>query len=57
MSFPIVYQKDCMQCGIACLATISEYFGKNIRLTFLNIFASLQLREYPSKESKKLPKF
>lgn len=38
MSFPIVYQKDCMQCGIACLATISEYFGKKYSLNFLEHF-------------------
>jgi ATP-binding cassette subfamily B protein len=38
MNFPIVFQKDCMQCGIACLAAISEYFGKKYSLGFLEQF-------------------
>lgn len=38
MSFPIVYQKDSMQCGIACLAAVSEYYGKKYSLNFLENF-------------------
>lgn len=38
MKFPIVYQKDCMQCGIACLAAISEYYGIKYSLNFLERF-------------------
>lgn len=38
MRFPIVYQKDCMQCGIACLAAISQYYGIKYSLNFLEQF-------------------
>lgn len=38
MGFPIVYQKDSMQCGIACLSMICEYFGRKYPLSFIERF-------------------
>lgn len=28
--FPFIKQKDSMQCGVACLASICEYYGKEL---------------------------
>lgn len=33
MSFPLVRQRDAMQCGIACLTMICRYFGSNIDIS------------------------
>ncbi len=40
MGFPIVFQKDSMQCGIACLSIICEYFGQEYSLRFLERYCS-----------------
>lgn len=31
-SFPFIEQRDTMQCGVACLAMLCRYYGKNISL-------------------------
>ncbi|MDY0153978.1 MAG: cysteine peptidase family C39 domain-containing protein, partial [Prevotella sp.] len=36
MKFPIIYQNDSMQCGIACLQMVSKYFGREYSLHFLS---------------------
>ena len=36
MSFPITFQHDSMQCGIACLQMICKHFGKKFSLDFLS---------------------
>lgn len=36
MAFPFSYQKDSMQCGIACLCMISKHYGKTIPMFFLS---------------------
>lgn len=36
MTFPITYQYDSMQCGIACLQMICKYFGRDYSLDFLS---------------------
>lgn len=38
MRFPVVIQKDSMQCGVACLSMICEHFGKKYSLSFLEKF-------------------
>lgn len=43
--FPFVKQHDAMQCGIASLAMICEYFGKKYSIDFYLIIALQQLRE------------
>ncbi len=40
MSFPEVIQKDSMQCGIACLSIISQYYGQSYSVDFLERFCS-----------------
>jgi len=35
-SFPIKYQHDSMQCGIACLQVICRYYGRNYSLNILS---------------------
>ena len=36
MSFPITFQHDSMQCGIACLQMICKHFGREYSLDFLS---------------------
>lgn len=36
MSFPITFQHDSMQCGIACLQMICRHFGRKFSLDFLS---------------------
>lgn len=36
MSFPITFQHDSMQCGIACLQMICKHFGRKFSLDFLS---------------------
>lgn len=36
MAFPITFQHDSMQCGIACLQMICKHFGKKFSLDFLS---------------------
>ena len=36
MSFPITFQHDSMQCGIACLQMICKHFGREYSLNFLS---------------------
>ena len=36
MSFPITFQHDSMQCGIACLQMICRHFGRKYSLDFLS---------------------
>ena len=36
MSFPITFQHDSMQCGIACLQMICKHFGREYSLGFLS---------------------
>ncbi|WP_434502123.1 cysteine peptidase family C39 domain-containing protein [Prevotella sp.] len=36
MKFPIIYQNDSMQCGVACLQMVSKYFGREYSLHFLS---------------------
>lgn len=36
MAFPISFQHDSMQCGIACLQMICKHFGKKFSLDFLS---------------------
>lgn len=33
MNFPLVRQRDAMQCGIACLTMICRYFGSNMNIS------------------------
>lgn len=33
MSFPLIRQRDAMQCGIACLTMICRYFGSNMNIS------------------------
>lgn len=40
MHFPIIIQRDSMQCGIACLSMICKYFGQDYSLKFLEQFCS-----------------
>lgn len=42
--FPLVMQKDAMQCGIACLAMICRHYGRNYSLAALSevCFATVQ---------------
>lgn len=34
--FPITYQFDTMQCGIACLQMICKYYGRDYSLSYLS---------------------
>lgn len=34
--FPIIYQHDSMQCGIACLQMVCKYFGREYSLESLS---------------------
>ena len=36
MSFPITFQHDSMQCGVACLQMICKHFGREYSLDFLS---------------------
>ena len=36
MKFPIIYQHDSMQCGIACLQMVCKYFGREYSLDSLS---------------------
>jgi ATP-binding cassette subfamily B protein len=36
----VVFQQDTMQCGIACLKMICQYFGKKVSLSFLSKMCS-----------------
>ena len=36
MAFPIIFQHDSMQCGIACLQMICKHFGREYSLDFLS---------------------
>ena len=38
--FPFVKQKDSMQCGIACLASICEYYGEKYSTQFISRICS-----------------
>ena len=44
MSFPLVYQRDAMQCGIACLTMICHYFGNNIDISQVEQYCSATKR-------------
>lgn len=46
--FPIILQKDSMQCGIACLSMISSYYGRSYSLDFLS------KKCFPTKEGVSL---
>lgn len=37
--FPIIYQHDSMQCGIACLLMVCKYFGREYTLDSLSSVA------------------
>lgn len=39
-SFKIIYQKDSMQCGAACLSMICHYYGSPITTTFIETFCN-----------------
>ena len=34
--FPYIRQHDSMQCGVACLAMVCKYFGRDVSLSFLS---------------------
>lgn len=38
--FPFIKQKDSMQCGVACLASICEYYGKKYSTQFISKLCS-----------------
>lgn len=46
--FPIILQKDSMQCGVACLSMISSYYGRSYSLDFLS------KKCFPTKEGVSL---
>lgn len=38
--FPFIKQKDSMQCGVACLTSICEYYGKKYSTQFISKLCS-----------------
>lgn len=40
MAFKVIYQKDAMQCGIACLAMICRHYGRRLSLGYLEEFCT-----------------
>ena len=38
--FPFIKQKDSMQCGVACLASICEYYGKKYSTQYISKLCS-----------------
>lgn len=45
-SFPILRQKDVMDCGPTCLAMICKYYGKSYGVDIFVICVSLQMKEF-----------
>jgi len=41
MSFPFINQKDAMDCGVACLAMISKYYGRDFSHEYLSHLCSI----------------
>lgn len=41
MKFPITFQHDSMQCGVACLKMVCKYFGREYSLDFLSKVCSV----------------
>lgn len=41
MKFPITFQHDSMQCGVACLKMVCKYFGREYSLNFLSKVCSV----------------
>ena len=52
-SFPIIYQHDSMQCGIACLQMVCKYFGREYSSDSLSKFFLLQQKASPCSVSMK----
>ena len=44
MSFPLVYQRDAMQCGIACLTMICHHYGNFIDISKVEQYCSITKR-------------
>lgn len=40
MKFPIIFQHDSMQCGVACLQMICKYFGRDYSIDSLSKICS-----------------
>lgn len=53
-NFKVERQHDCMQCGIACLQMICNYYGKEYSLDSLSKYVLLQRKEFLCLESAKL---